>query len=209
MVQLRREPERTGPIGGELDRAEPMDRPEPLPLTIRPLRSADQPLLIAFHRALSDDDVRLRFFHAMSLDSRTAQARQVERCTTLPWREVVLIATTPHPDGGEQIVGIGQMSRLGETREAEVALLVHGRFQRRGIGRRLMQRLIAIARSMGLRRLIAQMLSDNTAMRQLCRRMGFRLRYIEPDRLYRAELDVLPPAGREPLRPPGVGPKGS
>jgi acetyltransferase len=46
-------------------------------------------------------------------------------------------------------------------------------WQNRGLGRRMMARLIAIARERGLKRMVGQVLAGNDAMLELCARLGF------------------------------------
>ncbi len=51
-------------------------------MTIRPIRPEDEPLLVAFHRTLSEESVYLRWFHMMSLNHRIAHERLVRICFT-------------------------------------------------------------------------------------------------------------------------------
>ena len=49
-------------------------------------------------------------------------------------------------------------------------------WQRRGLGKELLRRLIACARQQGVMRLVGMTLSTNLAMRSLAKRLGFRSR---------------------------------
>ena len=59
--------------------------------------------------------------------------------------------------------------------KAEVAFAIVDQYQRQGIGARLMHHLAAIARSCGVRELIAEVLSDNTPMLKVFEKSGFEL----------------------------------
>jgi ribosomal protein S18 acetylase RimI-like enzyme len=59
--------------------------------------------------------------------------------------------------------------------KAEVAFAVVDQYQGRGIGATLMHHLATIARSSGLRELVAQVLPDNTAMLKVFEKSGFGL----------------------------------
>jgi GNAT superfamily N-acetyltransferase len=59
--------------------------------------------------------------------------------------------------------------------KAEVAFAVVDQYQGQGIGARLMHHLAAIARSCGIRELIAEILSDNTPMLKVFEKSGFDL----------------------------------
>ena len=58
---------------------------------------------------------------------------------------------------------------------AEVAFAVIDQYQGQGIGARLMHHLAAIARSCGIRELIAELLLDNTPMLKVFEKSGFDL----------------------------------
>jgi acetyltransferase len=85
---------------------------------------------------------------------------------------VALIAVTLQA-GSKRLVGVGRFVReqCGET--AEIALVVADDWQGRGLGRRLMERLIAAARGLSVRRLVGATLSENISMLALARKLGF------------------------------------
>jgi GNAT superfamily N-acetyltransferase len=69
------------------------------------------------------------------------------------------------PDG--EIVAVARYDRLGESDEAEVAVVVEDGWQGHGIGARLMRRLAALAESRGLHVFTATMLGENRAAARL------------------------------------------
>ena len=103
---------------------------------IRPIRPEDEPLLVAFHESLSERTVSLRYFHAMKLSTRVAHDRLTRICFIDYDREMALVAERQDPevDGGREILGVGRLSKLHGTDEAEFALLVADRFQKHGLG---------------------------------------------------------------------------
>ena len=75
------------------------------------------------------------------------------------------------------IVGDAEVKQLAPKRCSHVGVLavgVHPEFQRRGIGRALMQHLIDHAKKHGLKRLELNVRSDNHAAQALYRELGFR-----------------------------------
>ena len=75
-----------------------------------------------------------------------------------------------------RIVGDAELKQLVPKRCAHVGVLsvgVHPDFQRRGIGRALMQHLIDHGRTRGLKRLELNVRSDNHAAQALYRGLGF------------------------------------
>jgi acetyltransferase len=76
---------------------------------------------------------------------------------------------------GASIVGLGQYTTDPDRPRCEVALAVADDWQGRGLGRRLLERLLADAARAGLREAVLETSTDNRAMRSLARRAGFGL----------------------------------
>lgn len=151
---------------------------------IRPLRPDDEAAVAAFHRTLSTESVRLRWFHPVSLAERTSHAQLVRVCH-VDWRRELVLALFV---GDGPIAAIGRLNRGREPEEAELALIVGDRWQRHGIGRALMAALVAAARSEGLRRLTIAYLPENQGMGALARAHGFVLRRDPDDDAISGEL---------------------
>jgi acetyltransferase len=163
------------------------------PVTVRPIRPEDEPLMVKFHEALSDRSIYMRYFHAMNLEWRTAHDRLIRICFTDYDREIALVAERRDPETGErEIVGVGRLSRnRAVPQEAEFSLLVNDRYQRRGIGTILLGKLLEIGREEGLSRITAEMLYENRGMQTVSRKLGFELRRDPDEGVFRAELDLL------------------
>ena len=153
---------------------------------IRPIRPADEPLIVRFHESLSAQTVYSRYFEVFGLASRTAHERLARICRPDPEREVVLVAEQT-VEGQRRIVAVGRLARSDAT-SAEVALLVGDRWQGRGIGRELLRRLVGVARAEGLSLLWAEMLGANVAMRRTALGCGFTLVDEPASSTVRAEL---------------------
>jgi acetyltransferase len=149
---------------------------------IRPIRPEDEPLLVKFHQTLSDRSVRLRYFAALKLDQRTAHERLTRVCFNDYDRELALVVEHDEPprDGQEtgdsEIVGVGRLSKIPGTDEAEFAALVSDQWQGRGLGPKLLSMLIQIARDEKLTCLRADILPENTEMQRICEKAGFTLK---------------------------------
>ncbi|WP_340383728.1 GNAT family N-acetyltransferase [Streptomyces sp. SS7] len=94
-----------------------------------------------------------------------------------------------------RIVGLGHL--LWDGDETEVALLVEDRWQRRGVGRELLERLVAMAVEAGCASVYAVTQSSNTGMVAAMRGLGLPLDYqIEEGTLViTARLDAVGVAG--------------
>ncbi len=162
-------------------------------ITIRPIRPEDEPLVIDFHSSLSDYSVYLRYFHPMKYSARIAHERLTRICFNDYDREIALVAERQEPE--TKILGISRLSKKHGLPEAEFAMLVADPYQGQGIGTELLTRLIEVARWERIERLTGEVLSENEAMRRLCKRIGFHLAQSQDEPgILRASLDLAVPA---------------
>lgn len=142
-------------------------------LAIRPIRPEDEPLLVEFHKDLSRETVRQRYFKEIGYDERVAHERLLRICFNDYDREIALVAALK--ESGE-IIGIGRLSKIPGTEEAICALTVKDRWQNRKIGTKLLEKIFQVAEAERIQRLRAQMLEENFQMQKLCKSHGFALR---------------------------------
>ena len=162
------------------------------PVTIRPIRPEDEPLMIGFHQSLSERSVYMRYFHALRLDRRTAHERLTRICFIDYDREMALVVERKNPESAEpEILGVGRLSRdHSAPEEAEISILVSDRFQGQGLGTMLVGKLLEVGRAEGLRRITADVLPANRAMRRVLKRLGFHLHHDVEERVVKADLDL-------------------
>jgi acetyltransferase len=161
------------------------------PVTIRPIRPEDEPLLIRLHQALSERTVYLRYFQPLKLSQRTAHERLTRICFIDYDREMVFVVEHKKEDGHAEAIAIGRLSKLrGGSDEAELAVLVDDRYQGQGLGTELYRRLVAVARDEKLKRVVCTILAENREMRAICKTLGFKMDSDIEDGTVRAELEV-------------------
>jgi acetyltransferase len=90
-------------------------------MTIRSIRPEDEPLLIEFHKTLSDYSVHFRYFGTASLRQRTMHERLRRHCVLDLAREFALVADYTQSNGSN--LGSRVCSGAG-CDEAEFALLI-------------------------------------------------------------------------------------
>ena len=130
-----------------------------------------------FHEQLSDDTVYNRFSQMLKLSQRMAHERLSRMCFIDYEREMALIVVRKSAAGTAEIIGVVRLIRTPGTDHAELALVISDAFQRRGLGTRLVQSAIDVARSEKMRRLIAYMLPANRGMQRVCEKLGFQVSY--------------------------------
>jgi acetyltransferase len=162
------------------------------PITVRPIRPEDEPLMARFHESLSERSVYMRYFHAMNLTRRTAHERLTRICFIDYEREMALVAERENPETGEpEILGVARLSRnRADPSEAEFSILVNDRYQRQGIGTVLMEKILEVGREEGLRHITAEILFENRAMQHLIKKFGFRLHRDLEEGVVKADQDL-------------------
>jgi acetyltransferase len=158
-------------------------------LRVRPIRPEDEPLVVEFHRTLSEETVLQRYLAPMGLSERTAHERLIRICFVDYHREMALVAERDDPvTGRPTIVGIGRLSRVFGNDDAEFAVLVTDAWQRRGIGTELLRRLVEIGRAEGVTGIGAQAWKDHAGMRKASERVGFTTTAGSTDDVVRVEM---------------------
>jgi len=149
--------ESTATIGGER-------------LTIRPIRPEDAVLEMAFVNGLSARSARLRFMSGL----RSLTGEMLARFTQIDYdREMALIATVGS-GAAERQVAVVRYITMPDARSCEYAIVLADDWQKRGLGRLMMERLIEVARGAGLESMSGWVLADNRGMLALCHKLGFR-----------------------------------
>jgi acetyltransferase len=159
-------------------------------VVIRPIRPEDEPLMIEFHKKLSERSVYLRYFQPLKLTQRTAHERLTRACFIDYNREMALVAEGKNATGEPEILAVGRLSKLHGRDEAELAAVATDAAQHKGLGTELYRRLIEFARDEKLKLVVSNMLPENREMRALCVRHGFKMFSNLEDNIIRADLEL-------------------
>ena len=158
-------------------------------IVIRPIRPEDEPLLVNFHHMLSERSVYMRYFHWMKLEQRTQHERLTRMCFIDYDRQMAFVAESHDPSTGiRQIVAVGRLVKSHTGEEAELAIIVSDRFQKRGIGTAIVGQLVDFARNEKLQRITATVLFENRPMQKVFQKLGFQLRQGADSESLEAEL---------------------
>jgi acetyltransferase len=94
------------------------------------------------------------------------------------------------PPGPEVMMGVSRLVTTSDRQDAEFALIVADPWHGKGLGSKLMERLIAAAREMGVKRLKGDVLSGNHPMLALMNKLGFALKKDEGGETVRVEMTL-------------------
>ncbi|OLF10512.1 acyl-CoA synthetase [Actinophytocola xinjiangensis] len=141
-------------------------------VSLRELDTADTEAVRELHRRLSGEDRYLRFFGAAADSTLNSVAGLVSRGTDD--RNAALGGYL-----GGRLIGVANYEVLADRTSAEVAMVVDGAVQARGLGTLLLEHLASIARRHGVVRFVAEVLAENRRMIQVFRDAGLPYRMTE------------------------------
>lgn len=140
-------------------------------VTLRPLRREDHDIEHAFVSGLSPET---RYSRLLGGAVRITK-EYIEKLTTVDFSRDMALAAALMLEDREVLIGVARYVLEPSSRACEFALVIADAWQGRGIGRRMMEKLIAVARSRGLERIYGDVLATNQQMLGLCRKLGFEL----------------------------------
>ncbi|MHB8513648.1 MAG: GNAT family N-acetyltransferase [Actinomycetota bacterium] len=145
--------------------------PEPLKLAdgtfvlARPISASDLPRLCRFYQRLSEETVYRRFM----VSAPRFPSSALETLVNVDHHDREAIVATRNAE----IIAVARYHRAdSNSGEAEIAVVVEDRFQRRGVGQALYERLTTLAFNRGITELNGTMLADNNAATKLLRRFA-------------------------------------
>ena len=155
--------------------------------TIRLSRADDQEALGEFFAVLSDRSRQQRFFA-----NTTASAAWIRSsCDSSNPRACLTLVVTRLSESANRIIATGSYVARDEAM-AEIAVAVDDRFQGKGIGTLLLERLALLAVANGFHRLQAVTTVGNESMLEVFRTSGFELRTRQEGGYIEIDLSVLP-----------------
>src|SRR6516164_2867528 len=136
-------------------------------ILVRPVRPEDEPLYGPFFAAVTQQDLRLRFFAPVKEFGHTF----IARFTQIDYARAIAFIAIEESSGN--MLGVVRLHADANYERGEYAILVRSDLKGRGLGYLLMQMIIEYARAEGLKTIEGQVLAENTAMLAMCRELGF------------------------------------
>lgn len=136
---------------------------------LRAIERSDVPLWLAFISRLSEHTMYLRFHNA---STRMTEEDAIRYCTvdySNTFAYVAEIKTAKE----RKIIAVARYYRLPNQRSAEVAFAIEDPYQQIGLGTRLIEALVDVARENGINTFDANVLGQNVQMMDTFRGYGF------------------------------------
>ncbi|MCW4044633.1 MAG: bifunctional acetate--CoA ligase family protein/GNAT family N-acetyltransferase [Candidatus Bathyarchaeota archaeon] len=143
---------------------------------LRPVKPEDEKRFNEFLMSLSEETMRFRFFQILKEWSHDVLTRY---CNLDYDREVAIVAE-PQQDP-KRIIGAGRVITEPDGRSGEFAVLVGDEWQGLGLGLRLMDYIVAVARDMRLERIFGYVSAYNYKMLRMCAKIGFDLEPLDEE----------------------------
>ena len=138
-------------------------------VTLRPIRPEDAAIEQEFVKGLSDESRYFRFMNTL----RELTPMMLVRFTQIDYEREMAFVAVVDDDGKEVEIGVVRYITNPDGDTCEFALVVADAWHRRGLGRRLMELLIEVARARGLNAMVGHVLANNKSMLELCTDLGF------------------------------------
>jgi len=157
---------------------------------VRPIRAEDAPLITGFHRQLSEESIRFRYFHNKSDLSQ----RDLSMLSQINYdRQMAFIAEHLRDDGTKEMLGVARVWNDPDNIRTEFSVIIRDDLTGLGLGSLLMRKLIDYCRSVGTLEMIGKIMVDNHPMRALMKHLGFKQRYNMEEQVVDAVLRLNEP----------------
>jgi acetyltransferase len=157
-----------------------------LDIFIRPIRPEDAELMEELFQVLSQRSRYYRFFTPL----KQLPLHMLARFTQIDYdREIALVAIS-ETKNAEKMLGVARVIQEWNQKDAEFSVLVGDPWQGKGIGAELLKRCLSIAKERCYEKLNGTVLTENTQMLKLGRKMGFTMKKIPDAGEYELSLDL-------------------
>src|SRR5665647_1795378 len=141
---------------------------------LRPIKPEDEPMWLEMFKSLSEESIRYRFFQMLK---DTPHEVRVRYCNIDYDREIALVAEMME-NGKRKILGVSRLSIEPDEKSSEMAFLVSDYWQGLGLGTKMVDYVLDIAKEKGIENVTAIILQDNYRALSLTKKMGFSIEYL-------------------------------
>jgi acyl-CoA hydrolase/GNAT superfamily N-acetyltransferase len=140
-------------------------------VTIRPAKPVDERRIQEHFYNLDRDDVVARFFH----EKTSFVHDEVKGVSLIDYIKDLTVVAVVGEFGFGKVIGVGEYLVDPANREAEIAFSISRPYQKKGLGKILLNKLAHAARDNGIRGLMAYTSSQNRGMIKLFRMLPYKV----------------------------------
>jgi len=152
---------------------------------LRPIKPEDEPMWLEMFQSFSEESIRYRFFQMLK---DTPHEVRVRYCNVDYDREIAIVAEIVE-NGKKRILGVTRLSIEPGEKSGEMAFIVSDYWQGLGLGTKMVDYTLDIAKEKGIDGVYAIMLQDNYRALSLAKKMGFNIDY-QSDGTVKATLSL-------------------
>jgi acetyltransferase len=152
---------------------------------LRPIKPEDEPMWLEMFQSFSEEAIRNRFFQILK---DTPHEVRVRYCNIDYDREIAIVAELAE-NGRRKILGVTRLSIEPDGKSGEMAFIVTDYWQGLGLGTKMVDYVLDIAKEKGVENVYVIMLRDNYRALSLTKKMGFNLEYLD-DETVKGVLDL-------------------
>lgn len=141
---------------------------------LRPIKPEDEPLWLEMFQSFSEESIRNRFFEIVK---DTPHEVRMRYCDIDYDREIAIVAEIVE-DGHRRILGVTRLSIESDGKRGEMAFIIIDHWQDLGLGTKMVNHVLAIAKEKGIENVYTIMLQDNYKALSFVKKMGFDLEYL-------------------------------
>jgi acetyltransferase len=140
-------------------------------VNLRPIRPEDAEMEKEFVKNLSANSRYFRFMNTV----RELTPGMLARFTQIDYdREMAFVAV--REEGGREIeIAVARYVTNPDGETCEFAIVVADSWQHKGLGRRMLELLVEVARARGLKAIVGHVLAENRPMLALCGKLGLEI----------------------------------
>jgi acetyltransferase len=140
---------------------------------LRPIKPEDEPLWLEMFQNFSEESIRFRFFQILKDTPHETRIRY----TNIDYDREIAIVAELNEDGRRKILGVARVGIEPDGKSGEIAFIVADQWQGLGLGTKLVDYAIEVAKEMKLETLYAIMMQDNFRAINMMKKMGFAITY--------------------------------
>jgi acetyltransferase len=147
------------------------------PVVIRPIKPEDEALLDELFRAFSEETMRFRFFQVI----KELTHETLTRYCNIDYNREIAIVAEPEDSRERRIIGVARLILQPGQRKGEFAVAVGDQWQGLGLGSKLVDQIIKIAKDRRLKSICGDVMTNNAKMLDLCEKKGFRMESVDEE----------------------------
>jgi acetyltransferase len=136
-------------------------------ITLRPIKAQDESLLKKFYQDISETTIKQRYYKTLHYNELIAHERLSRLCFNDYDREIAIVALKK-----DEIIAVARLSKLLEN-DASFSLIIKDSYHNLGMGKKLLSKLIEIAKEEKIDNLVSVMFAENVAMLNICKKLNF------------------------------------